>query len=144
MEVKLKFSDAVYAADPSYPRFFEALQMMLDRMAMSHFKYGCIEDSSKAGIDAALSGRQRLAFYDGGDWPALCDYDCGGNANPDSHHEACKYRRYRKQVDTGNTENLLDAANCFIIEHLFPKHPKAHFRAQTTQESPGVQHSEAM
>ena len=39
--------------------------------------------------------------------------------------------------ESGNTENCLDAANYAVIEFLFPGHEKAHFRAQTTQESPG-------
>jgi hypothetical protein len=38
---------------------------------------------------------------------------------------------------TGNTENCLDAANYAVIEHLFPAHKNAHFRAQASHESPG-------
>lgn len=41
-------------------------------------------------------------------------------------------------METGNTENLLDAANFAIIEHLFPSHGQAHFRSQESHESPGL------
>lgn len=39
---------------------------------------------------------------------------------------------------TGNTEFLLDAANQLVIEHLFPTHKNAHFRATDSDESPGL------
>ena len=33
-------------------------------------------------------------------------------------------------VDTGNTENLVDAANYLMLEFMQPSHPNAHFRAE--------------
>lgn len=40
--------------------------------------------------------------------------------------------------ESGNTENCLDAANFAVIERVRPSHPKAHFRAQDSHESPGL------
>jgi hypothetical protein len=39
--------------------------------------------------------------------------------------------------NTGNTEWLVDAANFAMIEFMLPRHPKAHFRATDSHESPG-------
>lgn len=130
-EIKLKVTDDGFATDPDFGRFVEALQLMLNRMDVSHHKYGCMGDSQNHGdVDAALTGRQRLAMYDGKNKADACDCD----AKP--HAINCFLNR--KELDTGNTENLLDAANCFVIEHLFPKHKKAHFKAQTSSDSPGL------
>lgn len=120
MEVKINIPDQVWQEDPQYVRYFEALQFMVNRMAVSHFKYGPIGDKCKIpGIDDMQGGRVRLCMYDGiGPQP---DY---------------------KDINTGNTENLLDAANFFVLEHLFPKHKRAHFRAQTSAESPGLAYKE--
>jgi hypothetical protein len=46
--------------------------------------------------------------------------------------------RLRMYRETGNTENLLDAANFAVIEHLHPAHPKAHFLATDSDGSPGL------
>jgi len=40
--------------------------------------------------------------------------------------------------ETGNTEWLVDVGNFAMIEFMFPHHPKAHFRATDSNESPGV------
>jgi hypothetical protein len=50
--------------------------------------------------------------------------------------ESCEKRidQYHK---TGNTEWLVDAANFLMIEFMLPAHPKAHFRATDSNESPG-------
>jgi hypothetical protein len=45
--------------------------------------------------------------------------------------------RMEMYTESGNTENCLDAANYAVIEHLFPSHKNAHFRAQASHESPG-------
>lgn len=45
--------------------------------------------------------------------------------------------RLRKYAETGNTEFLMDAANFAMIEYIYPRHPKAHFRATDSDESPG-------
>jgi hypothetical protein len=46
--------------------------------------------------------------------------------------------RLQRYEETGNTEWLLDVANMAVIEHLFPSHPEAHFRATGSEESPGL------
>ena len=46
-------------------------------------------------------------------------------------------QRLDKYIETGNTEWLVDAANFAMIEFMLPSHPKAHFRATDSYESPG-------
>lgn len=45
--------------------------------------------------------------------------------------------RLKKYQQTGNTEWLIDAANFAMIEFMHPSHPKAHYRATDSHESPG-------
>lgn len=120
MEITIKIPDQVFAEDPTYAEYFVKIQEMVNRMAVSHFKYGRVDDNAKlASVDEVLSGRKRLWMYDG----------IGPSADG-------------KKGNTGNTENLLDAANFFIIESIFPKHVKAHFAAQTSAQSPGLTYAE--
>lgn len=46
--------------------------------------------------------------------------------------------RVKLYQETGNTEWLVDAANQLMIEFTYPSHPKAHFRATDSEESPGL------
>lgn len=46
-------------------------------------------------------------------------------------------KRLQKYLATGNTEWLMDVANFAMIEFMCPSHPRAHFRATDTNESPG-------
>lgn len=50
--------------------------------------------------------------------------------------------RLKKYNDTGNTEWLMDVANCAMIEFMFPQHPEAHYRPTDSAESPGRSHRE--
>lgn len=109
MDITLRIPDQVWNEDPTYPEYFKALQAMVDRMAMSHFKYGRIDNNAKcAEVDEIASGMQRMDMYN----------------------------------LTGNIENLYDAANFFVIESVYPKHKKAHFKSQTSSESPGLIYKE--
>lgn len=45
--------------------------------------------------------------------------------------------RLEKYAKTGNTEFLVDVANFAMIEFMLPKHPKAHFAATASSDSPG-------
>lgn len=45
--------------------------------------------------------------------------------------------RLRKYADTGNTEYLVDVANFAMIEFLHPRHPEAHYKAESSEASPG-------
>src|SRR5690348_10967484 len=47
-------------------------------------------------------------------------------------------RRHKMYEESGNTENCLDAANFYVIEYVRPSHRKAHFKAQTSEQSPGL------
>jgi hypothetical protein len=46
-------------------------------------------------------------------------------------------QRLEKYERDGNTEWLMDVANFAMIEFMHPRHPKAHFRATDSKESPG-------
>ena len=48
------------------------------------------------------------------------------------------YKRLALYEDTGNTEWLVDVGNFAMIEFMYPQHPRAHFRATDSSESPGV------
>lgn len=45
--------------------------------------------------------------------------------------------RIKKYLETGNTEFLMDTGNYAMMEFAKPSHKKAHFRATTSEESPG-------
>jgi hypothetical protein len=47
-------------------------------------------------------------------------------------------KRIAMYKESGNTENLLDAANFCVIEHVLPSHEMHHFKAQGSHESPGI------
>lgn len=120
MEITLRIPDQVYNEDPTYAEYFKILQAMIDRMAVSHFKYGRLDDNAKTGmVDEMLCARKRMWMYDG----------IGPQAEG-------------KRGDTGNVENLYDAANFVIIEAMFPQHGAAHFKAQRSQDSPGLEYRE--
>ncbi len=46
--------------------------------------------------------------------------------------------RIREYKKTGNTEFLVDASNFLMFEFMYPKHKKAHFKATSHEESPGI------
>ena len=46
-------------------------------------------------------------------------------------------KRLALYEETGNTEWLMDVANFAMIEYMYPKHEKAHFKPTDSKESPG-------
>lgn len=65
-------------------------------------------------------------------------YGLVADAYPDKYDAIASLRdRLRKYVETGNTEFLIDAANFAMIEFMYPRHEKAHFRPTDDAESPG-------
>ena len=46
-------------------------------------------------------------------------------------------KRLALYEETGNTEWLMDIGNFAMIEYMYPRHPKAHFRSTDSDESPG-------
>jgi hypothetical protein len=69
---------------------------------------------------------------------SYCKYGAVAQAYP-SRVDAIaslKQRLERYERD-GNTEWLMDVANFAMIEFMRPRHPKAHFRATDSKESPG-------
>jgi hypothetical protein len=128
MDVKLNFPDTWFQKDPAgYSQFFKAMQQMLNRMATSHEKYQG-ERTMKETVeffDEIKSALKRITMYQ--NTPFIGEVWDG---NPMA----------QKPLDSGNTENLLDAANMLIIEHCYPKHPKAKFKAQGAEQSPGLEY----
>jgi hypothetical protein len=104
MKYEFEVSDQVLQDEPELAQYMQCLQLMLNRMLVSHFKYGAMSNKYPDSAHAVDSVAKRLQMY----------------------------------TETGNTENCLDAANFCIIEHVFPSHTDAHFRAQSAQESPGI------
>ena len=45
--------------------------------------------------------------------------------------------RLEKYGETGNIEFLVDVGNFAMIEFMLPRHPKAHFKATDSKDSPG-------
>lgn len=139
MKFVLEFPDSCYNEDKKhYDLFVNALQMMLNRMAMSHNKYqkGRPMNEVVEAIDEIKSAVQRLSMYDNRLLGTL-----GCNCGPAPYQECAPNCFLNlKKVNTGNTENLLDAANMLVIEFIFPKHPKAKFKAQTSADSPGLEY----
>lgn len=89
------------------------LQGMVDRMAVSYHKYH------------SGSGQKSI--------PAL------HRENPrDSRTVRMLEERLALYYETGNTEWLMDVANCAWIEWQWPSHPKSHFRPTSSAESPGM------
>jgi hypothetical protein len=103
-EFTIEIPKQVLEDEPEMAEYLKALQLMVNRMVFSHFKYGAMSNKYPDSASAFAGAQKRLAMYE----------------------------------NSGNTEDCLDAANFAVIEHLFPSHPKAHFRAQTSAESPGV------
>jgi hypothetical protein len=139
MEFTIKVNETAVKEDPDLLRFQEVFQGMMDRMCVSHFKYngpGQKLRNVAPTIDELRCLRQRLAMYDptGLADEGLCT--CGR----DPHGINCFLRL--QKLNTGNTENLLDVANFAAIEFLFPAHKRKHFKAQTSQQSPGLAYKE--
>lgn len=82
-------------------------------------------------FDELRRNRVEMSFYKYG--PALQNFSTG-NVQAVPTMERC----IEKYNDTGNTEYLLDAANYLMFEFMFPQHPKAHFRATSSEESAGI------
>jgi hypothetical protein len=131
MEIKLTVPDSIYDQDRRcYDLFFSKIQLEINRMMMSHEKYqnGRPMDWVVESIDEIKSALKRITMYKTVPWIdtyALWEDAVGS---------------LKKPLDTGNTENLLDAINMLRIEATFPKHSKANFRPLTSAESPGLEH----
>ena len=142
----LQIPDAAYDFEPdTWERYFQSLQQMVNQMVVGYFKYHIdknmpLKAQNVTGVDDMLFARQRMALYDG--QGIILEQVC--DCNPDIfqgrlvHENHCWLEVHRDKINSGNTENLLDAANGLHLEHLFPRHPKAHFKSQTEKDSPGL------
>lgn len=82
-------------------------------------------------FDNLRRNRVEMSFYKYG--PARRNFGTG-NVQAIPTMELC----VKKYHETGNREYLLDAANYLMFEYMFPQHPKAHFRATSSEESAGI------
>lgn len=82
-------------------------------------------------FDKLRKNRVEMSFYKYG--AARKNFGTG-NVKAIPTMELC-IRKYR---ETGNREYLLDAANYLMFEYMYPQHPKAHFRATSSEESAGI------
>ena len=82
-------------------------------------------------FDKLRKNRVEMSFYKYG--PARKNF-ATGNVQAIPTMDLC----IKKYKDTGNREYLLDAANYLMFEYMFPQHPKAHFRATSSEESAGI------
>lgn len=88
-------------------------QGMANRMAVSYHKYGLVAEAYPVKVDAIESLKTRLKLYmEGGEVKGVT-------------------------IQPGNTEYLMDVANFAMIEFMYPKHPKAFFKATDSSGSPG-------
>jgi hypothetical protein len=92
-------------------------QGMVNRMGVSFFKYGKVEDAYPNRVDAIRSLITRLEKYTG-DLQLAKEGGCGLGGD-------------------GNTEWLMDVANFAMIEFMRPRHPGAHFKGTDSDASPG-------
>lgn len=115
MEYTIFISEEFMKNDPDCIRYLGAIQAMVSRMDFSFHKYGLMARKYPGEAHAIESARQRSWMYDGVGEPVP-----------------------GKLGNTGNVENCFDSANFYVIEGIFPSHPKAHFRAQESRESPGL------
>jgi hypothetical protein len=65
-------------------------------------------------------------------------YGAAGDAYPHKVDAlASMKKRLQAYGETGNVEYLVDAANFLMLEFMFPKHPKAHYKATDKDGSTG-------
>ena len=82
-------------------------------------------------FDELRRNRMEMSYYKYG--PVRKNY-ATGNIQAISTLKKC----LEKYKETGNTEYLVDAANYAMLEYMYPQHPKAHFRATSSEESAGI------
>ena len=82
-------------------------------------------------FDKMRRNRVEMSFYKYG--PVRKNF-ATGNVQALPTMELC----VKKYQATGNREYLVDAANYLMFEFMFPQHPKAHFRATSSEESAGI------
>lgn len=82
-------------------------------------------------FDDLRKNRVKTSFYKYG--PAKDNFG-SGNVKAIPTLELC----LQKYKDTGNADYLCDLSNYAMFEYMFPQHPKAHFRATSSEESAGI------
>jgi hypothetical protein len=111
MDPQEKFTGIAGAPETEFSERF--VQYMANRMAVSFHKYGPVAEAYPERVNAIESLQKRLDLYLN-----------GGIIKG-------------KEIEPGNTEYLIDAANFAMIEFMHPRHPKAFFKATDSDGSPG-------
>ena len=75
---------------------------------------------------------------DGSDFYATTAADFPKDANGKIDQSANIYYKGKVSGISGSDGKTLDAANYLMFEYMFPQHPKAHFRATSSEESAGI------
>jgi hypothetical protein len=135
-QITMELPDTTYAAEPAmWDTLFDAMQKAVNRMAVGYAKYHLDKNVPLMDDDADTVAfiRQRLAMYVG-----PTDTACDCDRVDGRHAPTCFLVVYRRKLDTGNIENLLDVANGCFVEFIRPSHTKAHFKSQTSSDSPGL------
>jgi len=83
-----------------------------------------------------MKTRMIMSFYKYG---PIVKNVCRDNPEDNTDEIAGLRKRLELYEETGNTEWLVDVANFAMIEFMHPQHPKAHFRATESCESPGIE-----
>lgn len=89
---------------------FYFARLMLNRMLVSFYAYGKVEDSMTPRLDGPAKVIDALASA------------------------AVRMKRYQ---ETSNAEYLVDAANFMMMEFMYPQVPNAFFKATDSDQSPG-------
>lgn len=64
MIFEINIPDQVIDEEPEMRLYLAALQLMVNRMAMSHFKYGNMSDKFPDSANAAVGVKTRMALYE--------------------------------------------------------------------------------
>lgn len=136
----LEIDDASYDFEPAmWEKLFEALQLVMNRMAVGYHKYHVDRNLPllECDEDTIAFIRQRLAMYGALTEREVCECVIRNELRV-RHGSTCFVAMHGAKLNTGNLENLLDVVNGCLVEFIRPAHHKAHFRAQSSAESPGL------
>jgi hypothetical protein len=63
MKIELEVSDKILEEDPGLGDYLNSLQLMLNRMIVSHYKYGAMDNHYPDSAQAIDSAMKRLDMY---------------------------------------------------------------------------------
>lgn len=103
--------------------------MSLFREAKLTFPSNIPESEFSVEFAQGMADRMSVSF---------CKYGLVSEAYPSRVDALASLKmRLERYAETGNTEWLMDVANFAMIEYMYPRHEKAHFKPTDSHESPG-------